>query len=654
MNKSTINTIVGMLLIVGIFAGYYFFTRPSASERARMQHQQDSLTKVAIEKLKKDSIAQLQAKKNKDSAVAVNQAVPGDTTAGNDSLARSEKLKKAGAFSLSMHGDDKPTVITTDLVKLKLSARGGFISYVELLKFKTWDQKPLILFNNDSAFKMNFYGTGNMLYTTSDFKFRPYCEDKRFTGKDSIALGSNDSLVISMRLYPNANDSTLATDRYIEFRYVIRGNNYMLGFDISMVKMGDIIPNTSAYAYLEWNMNMRQLEKEHKIESQNTTIYFKPVDDKVNYLSETSDDEKEFKAGMKWVSFKQQFFSSTLIAKENFKEAKVTVKEDKDSAATRHLKTMKSELTMVLSGTDKTTIPMQLYFGPNQYKTLTSYNLDLERQIPLGWSFFLMQWINRFAVIPIFNWLEGYGINYGIIILILTIILKIVLFPIAYRTYKSSAKMRVLKPEVDEINKKFPKKEDAMKKQQATMALYKKAGVSPMAGCIPLLLQMPILISLYRFFPASIELRQQSFLWANDLSSYDSIVSWSTQIPIISSWYGNHVSLFTLLMTITTIIYTWLNNQLMGSTNQMPGMKWMMYLMPIMFLGFFNSFASGLSYYYFLANIFTFLQMFVIRWFIDEDKIHAQIQENKKKPVKKSGFQARLEAMAKKSGYNAK
>lgn len=294
-------------------------------------------------------------------------------------------------------------------------------------------------------------------------------------------------------------------------------------------------------------------------------------------------------------------------------------------------------------------VAMKMYFGPNKYSILKKFHLDLERQIYLGWSFFLMAWINIYAVIPVFDWLGGYGWNYGIVILILTILLKIVLFPIAYKTYTSSAKMRVLKPEVDELAQKYPKAEDAMKKQQATMALYKKAGVNPMAGCVPMLLQFPILIAMFRFFPSSIELRQQSFLWAHDLSSYDSVLNLPFDIP----FYGDHVSLFTLLMTVSTIFYTKISNDMMGSTsNQMPGMKTMMYIMPVMFLGIFNNYASGLSYYYLLANLLTFAQMWLIRRTINEDKIHAQIQENKKRVVKKSGWQQRLEDMAKQRGYN--
>lgn len=655
MNKSTINSIIGVLVIFGIFFGFYMLTSPSKEDKAKMKKTQDSLVIVAQENAKKDSALAIIQQKAKDSAAAVAVIPIADTTSKKDSTKTVVAKQNAGVFAISSTTEQKPITIQTDLLKLNMSRRGGFISSVELLKYKTFDQLPLILFDNDTAFKMNFYGVNNLLYTTTDFTFEPYCADPRFAGKDNIVVTGNDSVVFAMRLYPKTTDSldtVQAKDKYVEFRYVIKGDNYMLGFSINMVNMESIVAANNSYVYLEWNMNMQQMEKDYKTERSVTTIYYMPKDDDVDYLSETGDDEKQFKVPVKWVSFKQQFFSSTIIANESFKEAKINIIMSEDSSATRHLKNVSTELTAAFEGENKNSLPMSLYFGPLQYKGLRTYDLDLERQIPLGWSFFLMQWINRFAVIPVFNWLESYNMNYGIIILLLTIMLKIVLFPIAYKTYKSSAKMRVLKPEVEEINKKFPKKEDSMKKQQATMALYKKAGVNPMAGCVPMLLQMPILISLYRFFPASIELRQQSFLWATDLSSYDSIASWDTFIPIISTYYGNHISLFTLLMTATTLIYTWLNNQMMGGTQQMPGMKLMMYVMPVMFLPFFNSFASGLSYYYFLANVFTFLQMFLIRQFIDEDKIHMQIQENKKKPVKKSGFQARLEEMAKKRGMS--
>jgi YidC/Oxa1 family membrane protein insertase len=343
---------------------------------------------------------------------------------------------------------------------------------------------------------------------------------------------------------------------------------------------------------------------------------------------------------VKWIGFKQQFFTSVLIADNVFdKPVEITTLAEKGSE--KYVKRYSATLSIPYNHQNADTYGMRLYFGPNHYQTLKKYDLQLEKQISLGWKIF--SWLNRFLVIPIFSFLNSFNLNYGIIILILTVILKLLLLPIAYKTVLSSAKMKVLKPEIDEINEKF-KNEDPLKKQQATMALYKQAGVNPMAGCIPVLLQMPILIALFNFFPASIELRQQGFLWAHDLSTYDSVYNFGFAVK----WYGDHVSLFALLMTISTILYTWSNSQLMGSSNQMPGMKWMMYLMPVLMLGLLNNYSAGLSWYYFLANMITFGQTWIMQKFvIDHDALHAKIQENKKTPVKVSKFQERLEQMTK-------
>jgi YidC/Oxa1 family membrane protein insertase len=417
--------------------------------------------------------------------------------------------------------------------------------------------------------------------------------------------------------------------------------------------MDQAIDAGNKFLILTWNDNLKNLEKSLKMEQMTSTIYYKYDQDKVDYISETKDEERYLKnEKIKWFSFKQQFFTSVLISDTYFTEPRLRTQKPLPGPHAL-LKTMFAEAGIPYSGKETSSVGMSMYFGPNKFYTLRSYKLDLEKQIPLGWSFFLMAWINIYAVIPVFTFFGNLGWNYGIIILVLTILLKIVLFPIAYKTYKSSAKMRVLKPDIDELNKKFPKKDDAMKKQQATMDLYKKAGVNPMAGCIPMLLQFPILIAMFRFFPSSIELRQQSFLWATDLSSYDSI--WTFPNGFSLPWYGNHISLFALLMTVSSIIYTRINDQMMGSTQQqMPGMKTMMYMMPVMFLFWFNDYSSGLSYYYLLANLLTFAQIYLIRAFLDEKKLHAQIEANKKKPVKKSGFQKRLEDMAKQRGVSTK
>ena len=369
--------------------------------------------------------------------------------------------------------------------------------------------------------------------------------------------------------------------------------------------------------------------------------------DEVDNLDERKPEKKDFTSPLKWISFKQQFFTTCLVTKDApFTSGTLEVKVPEKSE-NKILKDCSADLDFEMADLNKGHFNMYMFVGPNQYRLLKEYDNKLERQVPLGWGFFLLHWINRFIIIPVFNWLEAYGLSYGLIILILTIFIKIIVLPVSYKTYMSSAKMRALKPEIEAINEKFPKEEDMMKKQQATMSLYRSAGVKPAGGCLPMLLQMPILIAMYRFFPSAYELRQQSFLWAEDLSTYDSIWDFGHRVPLL----GDHLSLFTILMTIATIIYTWLNQKLMaptqGNKDQQRMMNIMMYMMPIMFLFMFNNFASALTYYYLLFNIFTFLQMWIFRMAIDEDKLRAQMQENMKKPVKKSKWQLKMEELQK-------
>lgn len=651
MNKSTINTILGILIIFGILIGYSLLTAPSKEEIQKKQRQQDSMIELQSRQIINDSIEAAKKKLLADKQDSIKQSSAKDTAVvanSNDTLA--SKLKY-GQFSASAKGTNKHYIIEDSLLKIKFAAKGGGISSVELKTYKTHDKKSLILFNTDTSnYNIEFF-SDNKNINTSGLFFEPFWYNKAHEGKDSVSISGSDSVKFGMRLYPSV-DSVKDKTKYIEFLYVVKANDYMMRFTINLVNMNNVIAQNNTYLAFDWRLHLTSQEKSVDNELLNTSVYYKPADDKVDYLKENKDDKLDKLPNLKWVSFKQQFFSATLISDAPFLSSNIETQQRPDTLFPGYLKSLSASLTLPYNVSEKASYPMSFYFGPNKYKTLRSYGLDLERQIPLGWSFFLLAWINRYAVIPIFDWLSTTGMNYGIIILILTIILKIVLLPIAYKTYMSSARMRVLKPEVDEIAAKFPKKEDAMKKQQATMAMYKKAGINPMAGCIPMLLQMPILIALYRFFPASIELRQESFLWATDLSSYDSI--WTFPNGFSIPFYGDHVSLFTLLMTISTIFYTRLNNQMMAGANQQPGMKFVMYAMPVMFLGFFNNFAAGLSYYYLLANLITFLQMYLFRKFVNEDKIHARIQENKKKPVKVSGFQKRLEDMAKKRGYPVK
>jgi len=643
------NTIFGLLLIAGILIVFSIINAPSKEELKRKQHMQDSIAKLDKEKQqqkKQDTVSLAsknpQTQKSDSGKIAVNKKIKQDTAA------ISQAKDEFGIFAGSLNGSKKLIIIENEVAKYRFSNLGGRVYYVQLKNYRTFDSLPLILMNGDSTIFKFIFSAKNRQINTAKLYFTPTIVEARYANKDSISIKGNDSVRLSMRIYPDSSFNP-QRNKYIELLYTLHGNDNMIKFHLNFVGMQDIMSENLNGIGLEWSMNLLQQEKSLKAEKMASTIYYKYYEDEVNYLSESKDGQKDLATKVNWISFKQQFFTSVLIADKGFSEAKVATSADTNK---REIKKCYAQITIPINENNQS-FPMRMYFGPNHYKTLRKYKLDLERQIPLGWSSpYILGWINRFAVIPVFNWLESTGLNYGIIILILTILLKIVLFPIAYKTYMSSAKMRVLKPEIEEINAKIPK-EKAMERQQATMALYKKAGVNPLAGCFPMMLQMPILIALYRFFPASIELRQQHFLWATDLSSYDSIYSWSANIPLLSQFYGNHISLFTLLMTISTIFYTKLNNQLMGSQQQMPGMKVMMYLMPIMFLGFFNNFAAGLSYYYLLANLFTFLQMWVIRRSVDEAAIHAKIQENKKRPdKKKSGFQKRLEDMAKQKGYN--
>jgi YidC/Oxa1 family membrane protein insertase len=635
------DNIIGLVVIFAIIIGFSLWQMPSKEEKEAMRLRNDSLLR---EQRIADSITKLQQDVQKKT-MAVADSLSAKKVEKTENVI-GEKKQEYGIFGNVAYGKNTFYTIENEVLKLKIASKGGRIQSVQLKKYNTYDTLPVKLFDADSSvFSFTFFSDNRAIHT-DELYFEPFWYNSLQNNKDSLSVSGNDSLRFGMRLYPYRTDSIADKTRYIEFLYTLQGDKYMTGFAVNFVGMNQAISGNVNYLNLDWKANMRSQERSLKNERQNATIYYKYFQDEVDFIPETKDKKDDLKTKVKWISFKTQFFSATLIANDFFNSG--TIETSTGTDGDHYLKTMKAEISVPFNPAQSQSIPMSFYFGPNKYNLLKKYHLDLERQIPLGWSFFLMQWINRYAVIPVFDFLSTFNMNYGIIILILTILLKIVLFPIAYKTYTSSAKMKVLKPEVEEINKKFPKKEDAMKKQQTVMALYKKAGVNPMSGCIPLLLQMPILIALFRFFPASIELRQQPFLWAHDLSSYDSVLNLPFNIP----FYGDHVSLFCLLMTISTIIYTKINNDMMsGTSQQMPGMKTMMYLMPIMFLGFFNSYSSGLSYYYLLANLFTFGQMWLIRKFVNEDKIHVKIQENRKKPVKTSSFQKRLEDMAKKRGY---
>ena len=535
-------------------------------------------------------------------------------------LTKEEKGNKYGVFAESADLNTKEYSIENEKIKVVISNKGGRISSVVIKEgpnkkqYKTYDGNELEIFNSDSSiFNLNF-STGISI-NTSELFFKP----KEISDDE-----------ITMRLEVDSS-------HFIDFNYKIK-EDYLVDFNINMIGMNEVIPRELNFMNLEWQMKTPQTEKSKENQDMYTGIYYQYFADKddIDYLGYTnSDDVEKISNKLSWVAFQQQFFSSILVAKNGFKNVNLTSLKEENSD---YVKNLSAEFEIEYNHDPYEKIAFEFYFGPNHYKQLQSYNKSFEKIIPLGWGIF--GWVNKYIIINIFDFLSKFFSNYGLIIFLLTIIIKLALSPFTYKAYLSQAKMKVLKPEIDKITEKH-KSKDPMKAQQETMNFYRKAGVNPMGGCLPMLFQFPILIAMFRFFPASIELRSEAFLWADDLSAYDSILDLPFEIP----FYGDHVSLFTLLMTISTLLYTRMNSQM--ATGQMAQMKWMMYLMPVMFLGFFNNYAAGLSYYYFLANMFTFSQQFLMRRFIDDDALLREIEENKKKPRKKSKFQKRLEEMQK-------
>lgn len=608
---------------------WMWYSAPSKEEVAK-KRTQDSLVLIEKQKAVRDTVGSRQSAVSKDSASDKQLTTNNGQLTNSDSAKNVSLANKYDVFASAASDSNAFFILENEKIKATISKKGGRISSVQLKEYVTHDSLPLMLFDNDSSsFGLLFDTENNRTINTSELYFQ------------SVEVKKDSVQKLAMRLYANA-DNTGESDQYIEYEYSL-GKDYMLGCKLNFVGLEKIVANNLNEFSLNWAMKIPSQEKDMKTQQQNSTIYFKYLEEDPDYITEMSDETKTLDAKTKWVAFKQQFFTSVIIADNFFDKTGADITSTNEKSSVRYVNSYASNLTIPYSHKDKETFGMKFYFGPNHFQTLKNYDLSLEKQIPLGWGIF--GWVNKFLVIPVFNFLDSFNLNYAIIILCLTLIFKTLLFPVAWKTYISSAKMRVLKPEIDELNKKFSK-DDAMKKQQATMALYKKAGVSPLAGCIPALLQMPILIALFRFFPASIELRQQGFWWVTDLSTYDSVWNFG-KLPVIDFIYGDHVSIWALLCTITTLIYTHLNSQLMSNPGQqqMAGMKYMMYIMPVMFLPFLNSFSAGLSYYYTLANVISFIQMWVIRkYMVDEKKLHAKIAEHMKKPQKPaSSFQQKLQ-----------
>lgn len=600
------NTLVGFILIGAVLVVFSVMNKPSSDKMAEMRRQQDSIQAV-----------------QKEIAAKAEEAAARKETEESSFTADSASL-----FFNASKGEEKFTTLENEVVKLTLSNKGGRVYAALLKEYNGQDGKPLTLFNGEDT-HLNFIFHDKKGETeTSNFYFQP--------------VNVTDSS-LTMRL---AADST----SYIDFNYVLHKGSYLVDFAIQATNMKNRLSASNNNIDIHWDQKARQLEKGYTFEERYSSLTYKLEGDDTESLSEAKAEDKSVSEHLDWIAFKNQYFSSVLITNSYFDRNVLKSTPEKEGSG--YLKQYSAQMSTAFDPSGKEPTSLMFYFGPNKYKTLKDIDqqlanagnkdLELDRLVPLGWSF--LRWINRWFTIPIFDWLSGWGLNMGIVLLFMTIIVKLVVFPFTYKSYISSARMRVLKPQIDIIGKKYPNKEDAMKKQQETMALYSKYGVSPMGGCLPMLIQMPVFIALFMFVPTAIELRQQSFLWAPDLSTYDALISWNTHIPFI----GTHLSLFCLLFSITNILNTMytMKQQDTGQAS-IPGMKIMMYTMPIMFIFVLNDYASGLNYYYFISGLISILTMILLRKVVKDEKLLAQLEVNKNKPRKKSGLMAKMEAMQK-------
>ena len=607
MNK---NTVIGFVLIGLILFGFSWYNTKQFNEQERARF-------VA------DSIAQAEALKNAPKVDSVILAL-------NDSVARAQVAQayaapvyKDSLLEQASKAQEEFFTLENNKIKVTFTSKGAQASQVLVKDYYTHDSLDLYLMRKGaSQFAIDFYTDQQI--STADFNFTKVAQ-------------SDSSLTFRLPFGENA---------YIEHEYVLNPDEYMVDFNLRMVGMDRYISRKSGVA-VDWNLDIPRLERGYENEKNYSTIAYKfPGDEKVEDLGLRKADSKEdISTKVEWFAFQQQFFSAIMLAKNDFESGKLSYKFYDVSDEDMRLMDCKAEMNLEYSAAPVVEYPFSFYYGPNHYKTLKSYDYGFEKIVPLGgW---LIGWINRVLIINFFDYLSRFISNFGIIILLMTIAIKLLISPLTLKSYVSSAKMRVLKPEIDKINEKYPKQEDAMKKQQEIMALYKKTGVSMFGGCLPMLLQFPILFAMFRFFPASFELRQQGFLWADDLSTYDAIFELPFHIPL----YGDHVSLFAILMAVSMYFYSKMNMDQMPSGNEMAGMRTMqLYFMPIFLLVLCNNFSSGLSYYYMLSNLFTIAQTWVIRkYFVDEKKLYAQLQAkaaNAKAP-KKSKFQQRLDEMYK-------
>lgn len=643
------NAITGLVLIAAILIGFQLFNSPDVEESESddtAEEQNDSIPEITevpdsvtdvdslpqITEIDTALLTELPDTLRNDPAVLdsirmVQDSIRLAQLKANEAAQLEEQF---GVFTPLMEGMEEIVILENDKVHIELTNKGGMIRKVELPEFRSYDDYKAERSTEDAPL---------VLADSTHENYFSFILNR----KTPVQLNSNDLYFtvqkktdeeVVFRMSPGG-------DSYMDITYSLAETNYQVDYSVTFHNMEKYL-KAAEIAQYNWNMKSRSLEKSMAEEQKNSGVFYQYKGESRDYLSEAEDDELDLEARLDWLAFKQAYFSMVLINSEGaiLKGGEVShqlIEED------GYVKGYYAELDQLnIESTDNGQFAFSLYLGPNRYKELAAYDNGMLRIINYGPSLF--GWINRNFFQPIFSWMADFGLNFGIVILLLTIFVRVLITPLVFRNYKSSAKMRVMKPEVDEINKKYPDRADAMKKQQEVMALYRSTGVNPMAGCVPMLIQMPILFAMFRFIPSSFEIRQASFLWADDLSSYDSILNLGFEIP----FYGDHVSLFTLLMAASTLAYTLMNSNQMSNPAGVQGMKLMMYLFPIMMIFFFNGYASGLSYYYLLSNLMSMGIMTIIKTrFIDEEKIRATLQENKKKPKKKSKFAARLEQMQK-------
>ena len=594
------SNIIGIVLIGVIMFGFSWYQSKQYEKQMAYQAQLDSIARV--ENMAAMAMDSLRRAEGGQFDVNV-QVMP----AYKDSLLTDARLAEGEIYTLA-----------NDKIQVEFTTKGAQPYSVKINDYMTYDSTDLYLIKPDhSQFGVTVFAGENI--NTKDFAFQ-------------VAEHTDSTLV--MRL-------PFAQGGYIQQSYSLTADSYMVQNELSFVGMGHVIPRNVSMLDIDWSVVIPRLEKGYKNEKQYSKLDYYFLDDKKpEEVGRGRDESESINTKFKWFAFQQQFFSAIMTSDSEFASGDLDVKYYSEDDASRNLMACSAKIRSDFQpGSDNIVLPYTFYFGPNDYRILNDYDLNYEKIIPLGgW---LVRWISRFVIIPIFGFLGKFISNYGLIILLLTLIIKLVIMPLTIKSYKSSAKMQAVKPEIDKINQKYPNEKDAMKKQQATMELYQKAGISPMGGCLPMLLQFPILFAMFRFFPASIELRQQKFLWAEDLSAYDSIWDFGVNIPLL----GDHLSLFALLMALTMFVYSKMTASQMSDDPNMAGMKFMsLYLMPIMMFFICNNLSAALSYYYLLSNIITMAVTWYIRKFVvTEEKVRAEMLLNSNKPKKKSKWQQRLE-----------